>query len=112
MRATVIATLATMSLASDIETLYAKYVAQYRKSYLTEEEYETRMALFAEKHFIISEFNMGNGHKLAHNTFSDWTDDELKSLSGYIPEENYEEPEAFEQTNFTGPSTLDWRTSL
>ena len=49
MRAAAIATLASMSLATDIDTLFAKYVAQYRKSYLTNEEYETRKLLFAKK---------------------------------------------------------------
>jgi len=85
MRAACIATLATMGLASDIETLYAKYVAQYRKNYLTTEEYEMRMAIFAKKHYIISEHNMGEGHVLAHNTLSDWTEAELKTLTGYLP---------------------------
>ena len=113
MRAACIATLATMGLATDIDTLYAKYVAQYRKNYLTTEEYEMRMSLFAEKHFIISEHNMGDGHVLAHNTFSDWTEAELKTLTGYLPSEETVEPETEEvAAEFVGVGHLDWRNQL
>ena len=86
MKAAAIATLATMSAAHNIETLYAKYIAQYNKNYLTEEEYSFRQAIFAKNHFLISEHNMGNSHTLAHNKFSDWTAAELKAMNGYLPE--------------------------
>jgi hypothetical protein len=109
MRAAAIATLATMSVASEIEVLYAKYVAQFNKSYLTDEEYFTRMEFFAKKHFIIEEHNMGNTYTLAHNMFSDWTEEELSSLTGYIPADYPTDLEAVEVPNFTGPASLDWR---
>ena len=99
-----------MAAASDIETLYAKYVAQYRKNYLTTEEYETRMSIFAKKHFIISEHNMGEGHTLAHNTFSDWTEAELKDLTGYRPSKEALEFVETEFEEFVGAGSVDWRS--
>jgi C1A family cysteine protease len=112
MRAAAIATLATMSLASDIDTVYAKYVAQYKKNYLTSEEYEARLALFAKTHFMIEEHNMGNTYTLAHNMFSDWTADERANLTGYIPEDIEEEVQQVEETEYTGPVDYDWRVYL
>ena len=78
MRTAAFATFASLNLAYDIETLYAKYIAQFRKSYLTTEEYEIRMEIFAKNNFLIKEHNMGSTHTLAHNIYSDWTEAELK----------------------------------
>jgi C1A family cysteine protease len=112
MKAAAIATLATMSAAHNIETLYAKYIAQYNKNYLTEEEYSFRQAIFAKNHFLISEHNMGNSHTLAHNKFSDWTAAELKAINGYLPELYPTNLQAVRPANYSTPDTVDWRSSL
>eukprot|EP00178_Gracilaria_changii_P010693 TRINITY_DN3104_c0_g1_i8.p1 TRINITY_DN3104_c0_g1~~TRINITY_DN3104_c0_g1_i8.p1 ORF type:complete len:187 (+),score=36.90 TRINITY_DN3104_c0_g1_i8:33-563(+) len=101
-----------MSLAHDIDSLFAKYLAQHGKNYLTTEEYETRKTIFAKNHFIIAEHNMGNTHKLGHNFMSDWTDAEKKQLNGYMPELYPTDLEAVEYTNATVPDTVDWRKQL
>ena len=55
---------------------------------------------------------MGEGHTLAHNTFSDWTEAELKTLTGYIPEPESGDVKTISHSNFTGPESLDWRQKL
>lgn len=112
MKAAAVATLATMTVAHDIDSLFAKYIAQHGKTYLTTEEYETRKTIFAKNHFIIAEHNMGNTHKLAHNVMSDWTEAEKKDLNGYMPELYPTNVEAVEYTNATVPDTVDWRKEL
>jgi C1A family cysteine protease len=112
MKAAAVATLASLSAAHNIETLYAKYVAQYNKSYLTQEEFAFRQAIFAKNHFLIAEHNMGNSHSLAHNKFSDWTEAELATLTGYLPDLYPSHVEATLPTNYTGPASIDWRSSL
>lgn len=54
--------------------------------------------------------NEKNTHKLGHNEFSDWTDDERDLLTGFDGE--YVEPAAgpVNATNVTLPDSIDWRT--
>jgi len=73
-----------------VEQEFIQHIAEYGKSYGTKEEYQFRLALFAEKHAAIAELNAENGSfTLGHNQFSDWTQDEYKRLLGYKKKPNH-----------------------
>jgi len=85
------AALALIGFASaerSIDPVYAEYVAKHNKSYLTEEEYNTRKQIFAETHYTITQHNKsGASHTLAHNEMSDWTQEERERKLGRLPTE-------------------------
>jgi C1A family cysteine protease len=109
---TVIAALGFVGAAqAGVETEFAKYVAQYRKSYATTEEYNERMSLFAKKHYEIRQHNaQDSSFRMEHNFMSDWTEGEYKTRLGYIPSKVEAQPSVIE--NATIPKTVDWRDSL
>jgi len=98
--------------ASPMEKEFAAYMAQYNKHYLATEEYEARLALFAETHHMIAAHNMeGHSWSLAHNHMSDWTESERNSMLGYVKKER--NPENAHQFDVAAvPATVDWRQSL
>ena len=114
MKAAAIASLAGIIAAeSSIEQLYAQYVAQYGKTYLTAEEYLMRQTLFAKNHYQITMHNMSDKTtQLAHNHMSDWTDAEYQALLGFKPELMPETTVAEELSSVQAPSSVDWRDSL
>ena len=71
-----------MAAASDIETLYAKYVAQYRKNYLTTEEYETRMSIFAKKQSLRVQAIRGDQAAIEFRGFPPKSRDDLVKALG------------------------------
>lgn len=69
-----------------MEASFVSYLETHGKSYATKEEHEFRKKLFADTDTFITEWNANekNGHKVAHNRFSDWTETERKKLTGFI----------------------------
>jgi KDEL-tailed cysteine endopeptidase len=66
------------------EQEYLAYLQEMNKSYATEQEFEFRYQLFADKHRKITAWNTRAEvtHTLGHNRFSDWTEHELARLTG------------------------------
>ena len=63
---------------------FMEYVSAYNKSYLTTEEFEARMNLFAAIDAEIKEHNGTDSlYELGHNEFSDWTLYEKDMLKGH-----------------------------
>lgn len=92
-----------------MENMYAQYLAQHRKNYLSTEEYEVRLEHFAKTHHEISAHNMsGKSWTLGHNHMSDWTEAEKNSMNGYIPRVRGTSATVFEEVDATG--TVDWRS--
>jgi leucyl aminopeptidase (aminopeptidase T) len=92
---------------SPMEKDYAAYLAQHRKNYLSEEEYEHRLAQFAKRHHEIASHNMqGKSWTLEHNFMSDWTDAERKSINGYIPRVRGTSGVVYEEVSI--PTSKNW----
>lgn len=86
------------------------YTAKFSKQYKTQAEREFRMELFGKIDKYIENWNSQEGrtHTLAHNAFSDWTDEERDQLTGYKEgptkkgNESKTEPAEI-------PDSFDWR---
>merc|ERR1712226_107098 len=77
-------------------------------SYITNEEFAARKALYMETDRLVKEHNATDSKfKLGHNKFSDFTDYERSQLLGYIAPTETEEPVWLEPTN---DDSVDWRT--
>ena len=65
---------------------YMEYLTLHGKSYLTMEEFETRLAIYIQRNELIKTHNASDSsYKLGHNQFSDWTDYERSKLLGLKP---------------------------
>ncbi len=84
MKSFAIATLAAAVSAAPIsgmEFKFINYLAKYSKSYATDEEYETRLEVFAAKEYEITQHNANNTQwKMGHNKFSDRTVAEMEKM--------------------------------
>ena len=84
------------------------YVAAHGKSYATIEEFEFRMARFAEKDLLVAAHNLvDSGFKVAHNKYSDWTHAEYKRILGY-KETTLPTASAVHQAGNATPNAVDW----
>jgi C1A family cysteine protease len=93
---------------SPMQKEYARYVAQYRKNYLSEAEYNLRFEQFAKTHHIIMQHNMQDkSHTLAHNHLSDMTEAEKNAMNGYIPRVRGAANHMFDEADING--SKDWR---
>merc|ERR1711934_1116955 len=87
---------------------YMGYLAEHGKSYITNEEFTARKALYMETDRLVNEHNATeSSFKLGHNKFSDFTDYERSQLLGYIAPDTEQEPVWLEPTN---EASVDWRT--
>ncbi|CAI2374074.1 unnamed protein product [Moneuplotes crassus] len=82
-----LASLALMGLFTDssnqFEHQFTSYMTQFDKSYETENEYNFRREIFNKNLEIINAHNAkGFSSKLGVNEFTDWTDEEYKSMLG------------------------------
>ena len=69
---------------SKLESDFATFMAEYRKSYNTEAEYHMRLAIFAENVKLIEAHNAGSSlFTMGVNNFADWTNEEYRSMLGY-----------------------------
>jgi hypothetical protein len=90
-----IATLALIGLGNALELPVTKnalndahfmnYIAKQNKNYKTSNEFLMRRQIFIEKDTFINDFNSQQGQtmQVAHNKFSDWTDEEYAGILGY-----------------------------
>ena len=61
------------------------FIARNNKAYETVEEYQVRREQFNKTHAFIQEHNSNsdkNAHVAGHNKFSDWSEQEFKTLMG------------------------------
>jgi hypothetical protein len=100
------------------DSVYAKYLAKYRKSYGTKAEYEARREIFEKTLSEIFEHNMQNGGStwtLGLNKFADMTDAEKQNHLGAMPPMAGEEGSEFELTELKLPSgkiLFDWTSYM
>ena len=88
---------------------FIQFLAKYRKTYGTKEEYNYRLSVFAEKYYFIKEENASQDHyRLAINKFADMNDYEYKQILSYKKSENFETEEE-EDIVYSYPSSYDWR---
>lgn len=81
--ATLFATAAQASLLTQVDYDFMRYVSTNNKFYGTAEEFEMRRDNYAAVDAYIQEANARNGsYRAGHNKFSDWTEEEKKSLTG------------------------------
>ena len=91
------------------------FITQYGRSYTTVDEFEMRKGLFKDRLKGISEHNsrQENTYTLGINQFADWTEDEMKKLSGYIPltQEDKDKKQAPAVLSVEDlPDEIDWST--
>ena len=71
----------------EVSQAYVQYLAKYRKSYGTQEEFKHRQAVFSANYHTIMHHNMMNsreeGYYMAINQFADMTAEEFKMRLGY-----------------------------
>ena len=77
---------ATIGAASAIDVMTLKYMnhlAKFGKIIKDVEEFEERFGHFAKFDEFVTEHNAeGHNYTVGHNQFSDWSQDEYKSLLG------------------------------
>ena len=93
---------------------FINYVAKYNKSYESVAEFDMRKEIFLKTHAFIEESNSSGKqkHVSGHNKFSDWTDEEFKTIlngrkSQSLPEFVEMKVPQLEST----PESVDWRTT-
>ena len=92
-----------------VATHYMGYLAEHGKSYITNEEFGARKALFMETDAFINEHNATDSKfTVGHNKFSDFTAYERSQLLGYIAPDTVEEPVWLEETN---AAEVNWVTA-
>ena len=117
MRTFVIAALGAVVSAEELtaEFLhYINYVAKYNKSYDSVAEFDMRKDLYLKTHAFIEETNRsGNStHVAGHNKFSDWTEEEFKSvLNGRKSQQLPDFVEMKVPELADTPESVDWRTT-
>ena len=96
---------------SQTEDMFASYVAEYRKSYFSVDEYQKRLDIFAQTLKKIDEQNSNPNDQAVYgiNHLSDWTEEEFSQLLGIkdIPEET--ETEEVGTCGVTDCREVDWR---
>jgi len=108
----VVAVVATSARPSDVDHHWEIFKANHPKAtHLTEEL--VRKGLFAKVHQMIEEHNSGNhSYTMAHNMFSDMTEQEKEGYMGLKLPEGFE-TDAWTASNGVesrAPASLDWRT--
>lgn len=91
-----------------MEDMYSEYVAMYRKSYQSSEEYAMRFKIFSENIRLIAEHNeQDSSYEMGVNQFTDWTNLEYRRMLGYVRPENVETAEMAPED---GPyfDSIDW----
>ena len=95
--------------SQEIEQAFIEHVSTYGLSYATQEEYEFRKGIFAEKTAKIQEINSSqNSFTVGYNKFTTWTDFEYKRLLGAkkTPSHLLKEPKILDTSNLT--DSVNW----
>jgi C1A family cysteine protease len=93
--------------STDMDSQFQTFVATYRKSYFSQEEYKFRMGVFAENMKEAERLNSVDTATYGMNQFSDWTNEEFQRLNGAIPQDDSHVPLADDSTAPQG--SADWR---
>jgi hypothetical protein len=74
-----------MTMMTEDEMEYIRYVSKFGKAYSSVEEYGRRALIYIQNKAKIVEANARNGvtYKLGFNKFSDWTKEEYRNLLKY-----------------------------
>jgi len=69
----------------DFEKEFQSWIASHGKSYITQEEYKLRLAIFAIKYNLVFKHNSENTdeHRLSLNHLADMNENEYKKLLGF-----------------------------
>ena len=95
---------------AELESQFRLYIAEFKKSYSSEDEYHIRLKLFERSLRIIEDHNSRNlSYTLGVNRFADLTKEEYKKFLGYRPrgEKHYQEA----QLDSNIKDAIDWRKS-
>ena len=99
----------TAAAVSNTRVKYMHFIAEHNRSFLTTEEFEARHALFAETDAFVEEHNASNASfTVAHNFFSDLTEDEKANTRGRVATAN-KIKNIVELDETSTPSSVDWR---
>merc|ERR1712166_744312 len=94
---------------------FIQYVGQHGKSYNTMEEFQMRFERYNRADSYIKEHYQKNGAEpsfnVAHNKFSDWTEQEYKVLLGYKPMKGKKRtPKGMKVVDVSAlPASVNWR---
>ena len=113
MKSFALAALGATAFATEINIKFINYIAEHNKYYHSTEEFDFRHQIWAEKDEQIDAHNAeGHSWTLGHNKFSDWTDEEYKTLLGYRPELRTAQYQDIEPTPYVVSNSdgIDWRT--
>lgn len=100
----------------EFEGEFLKFINQYGRSYSDKNEYTYRLGVFAQNLAEIAQHNSENavdhGFTMEINKFTDWTDEEFKSILGYKKSMKKAVNQALiEEVPTVGlPDSVDWRT--
>lgn len=87
-------------------------MTEFGLSYGTQEEFEFRFQIYAQKEAEILQINAEqDSFKVGHNQFSTWTDAEYKKLLGAKKLKDSELPSTVVLNELEIPVSVDWRTS-
>eukprot|EP00347_Sterkiella_histriomuscorum_P009062 403342666 len=103
-----------------IQTAFNNFVSRHQRSFLTQEEYKARLAIFRDTFEAVQLHNSleSKSYKLAINKFSDMSKDEFSKFSSLqLPAEDDEEEESNQYQEddddddllLGAPQSLDWR---
>ena len=100
--------------ASDMDLAFVNYIGKYQKQYATKEEYLERIEVFKTSLNKVREHNakVGSSYKLGINKFSDWTENERKSILGFNADMAGDSGRLGSFINFNTTNlndTVDWR---
>ena len=98
-----------------VKNMFQEHVSKFGKSFATQEEYQFRLQLFAEKQYELAKLNeMNAGFTVGHNLFSTWTKEEYKKLLGFkqvdstfLGGDGHDFFKYLETTDI--PEAVDWR---
>ena len=105
------ASASALSVNSNIEQMFMMWAAQHGKSYATMEEFGTRLQYWIKTHNDIDRINNRPGETvvLAHNKFSDLSDEEYRSMLSFKPRDadaRNKEPTLLDTSNLA--DSMDW----
>lgn len=104
-----LAAMATADVGHDLTMKFINYMGEHDKSYETVAEFEHRMAQFLEAESFILQHSKGNHtFTVAHNKFSDRTEEEMKMMRGRIVTGDDEDDIVGSNKSELDP--IDWRT--
>jgi KDEL-tailed cysteine endopeptidase len=101
----------------EVEHAFINWIAENGKSYATMEEYNFRLAIFADKvNFIWEHNSQQNGeddhaHRLGMNSFMDMTEFEYKKMLGFKSQFKTANGTAQVLSGVEVADSIDWRTS-